>query len=191
MIGAKRTLLSVLVSLVLVGTAGASVWLMASAGVFSGGEQALPSAPGSPAGGASAAPGGGGLVPGIQIGQPRDPFQPLITAPPGGDGGETTTTGAGGTTTTAAGGTTTTASGGATTTTAGDNPDGIRVKLLEIRETSTGRLAVVEVDGETYSVRVGETFATSFRVVSLTANGGVFTYGDSAFTLAVGQSILK
>jgi len=27
--------------------------------------------------------------------------------------------------------------------------------------------------------------------VSLSENGGVFTYGDSAFTLAVGQSIVK
>jgi len=190
MIGAKRTLLSIFVSLVLVGTAGASVWLMASAGVFTGAEQALPSAP-DPSGTSPAAPGGGGsLTPGVQVAQPRDPFQPLITAPGGGDG-ETTTTGAGGSTTTAAGGSTTTVAGGSTTTTNGDAPDGIRVKLLEVRDTTTGRLAIVEVDGETYAVRVGETFATSFKVVSLTANGGVFTYGDSAFTLAVGQSILK
>lgn len=189
MIGAKRTLLSIFVSLVLVGTAGASVWLMASAGVFTGAEQALPSAPG-PSGTAPAAPGGGPISPGVQVAQPRDPFQPLITAPEGGEGG-TTTTGAGGSTTTVPGGSTTTVPGGSTTTTNGDTPDGIRVKLLEVRDTATGRLAVIEVDGETYAVRVGETFATSFKVVSLTANGGVFTYGDSAFTLAVGQSILK
>ncbi len=187
MIGAKRTLLSILVSLVLVGTATASVWLMASAGVFTGAEQQLPSAP-APGGTAAAAPGAGSLSPGVQVAQPRDPFQPLITAPGGGEG-ETTTTG--GSTTTGAGGSTTTVSGGSTSTTAGDTPDGIRVKLLEVRDTATGRLAIVEVDGETYAVRVGETFATSFKVVSLTANGGVFTYGDSAFTLAVGQSILK
>lgn len=191
MIGAKRTLLSIVVSLVLVGTAGASVWLMASAGVFTGAEQALPSGP-NPAGTAAIVPGAGGPIsPGVQVAQPRDPFQPLITAPAGGGEGETTTTGAGGSTTTVAGGSTTTVAGGSTTTTNADAPDGIRVKLLEVRDTSTGRLAVVEVDGETYAVRVGETFATSFKVVSLTANGGVFTYGDSAFTLAVGQSILK
>jgi hypothetical protein len=190
MIGAKRTLLSIMVSLVLVGTAGASVWLMASAGVFTGAEQALPSAP-NPSGTGAAVPGAGGPIsPGVQVAQPRDPFQPLITAPPGGGDGETTTTGAGGSTTTVPGGSTTTVPGGSTTTN-GDAPDGIRVKLLEVRDTSTGRLAIVEVDGETYAVRVGETFATSFKVVSLTANGGVFTYGDSAFTLAVGQSILK
>lgn len=189
MIGAKRTLVSVLVSLVLVATAGASVWLMASAGVFSGAEQGLPSAPVVAAGaGPIASPGGGTVGPAIELGQPRDPFTPLVTAPPG---SETTTTGAGGTTTTAAGGSTTTVAGGVTTTTVNDDPDGIRVKLLEVRETGSGRLAIVEVDGETYSVLVGETFATDFKVVSLTANGGVFTYKGSAFTLAVGQSILK
>ena len=52
-------------------------------------------------------------------------------------------------------------------------------------------MAVVEVDGETSTVGVGDTFATNFKVVSLSETGGVFTFGDSAFTLAVGQSILK
>ena len=187
MSGAKRTLLAVLVSLVLVGTAGASVWLMASAGVFTGPESQLPSAP--EPGGAAGAVDAGPERPAIQVGQPRDPFQPLITTPPG---SETTTTGAGGSTTTVAGGSTTTVAGGSTTTTTqGDSPDGIRVKLLEIRDTSSGRLAVLEVDGETWSALVGQTFAVDFKVVSLTANGGVFTYKGNAFTLAVGQSILK
>ena len=81
MIGFKRTLVSVFVSLVLVATAGASVWLMASAGVFSGAEGALPSAPVVPGAGVIAGPSGGGLSPSAGLGQPRDPFQPLITAP--------------------------------------------------------------------------------------------------------------
>ena len=63
--------------------------------------------------------------------------------------------------------------------------------LLEVRDEAGGKVAVVEVDGQTYTVGVGDTFATNFKVVSLTDNGGVFTYGSSAFTLAVGQSILK
>lgn len=190
MIGAKRTLVSVFVSLVLVATAGASVWLMASAGVFTGAEGALPSAPVVPGAGVIAGPSGGGISPSVGLGQPRDPFQPLITAPEVPDDGETTTT-VPGATTTVPGATTTVPGGSTTTTTVSDTPDGIRVKLLEVRETGSGRLAVVEVDGETYSVLVGETFATDFKVVSLTANGGVFTYKGSAFTLAVGQSILK
>ena len=187
MIGVRRTLISVLVSLVLVITAGASVWLMASAGVFTGADQGLPSAPVVPGAGPLVGGSGSGESPAVALGQPRDPFTPLITAPPGSE-----TTVAGGSTTTVAGGSTTTVAGGSTTTTtAGDSPDGIRVKLLEIRNTGSGRLAILEVDGETYSVLVGETFATDFKVVSLTANGGVFTYKGNAFTLAVGQSILK
>ncbi len=63
--------------------------------------------------------------------------------------------------------------------------------LLEIREEDGTRRAVLTVDGETYVVAVGEAFAENFRVVSLSENSGVFLYGDSAFTLAVGQAILK
>ena len=77
------------------------------------------------------------------------------------------------------------------TTTIDDTPAGIRVVLLEVRDEGGTLVAVVEVDGVTYTVGVGDTFATSFKVVSLNETGGVFTYGDSAFTLAVGQSILK
>lgn len=200
MIGAKRTLVAVLVSVVLVGTAVASVWLMASAGVFAAGAPNLPSAPAGSVP-VTAAPGGSlPISAGGQVAQPRDPFQPLVTSPSttAGDttttaaGGSTTTAAAGGSTTTTAGGsTTTTTAGGSTTTTKGNQPDGIRVKLLEVRDEASGRVAVVEVDGVAYTVKVGDTFATSFKVVSLTSSGGVFTYGDSAFSLAEGQSILK
>ncbi len=38
---------------------------------------------------------------------------------------------------------------------------------------------------------VGETFAGSYRVVSLTEEMGVFMFGDNAFQLNVGQQILK
>jgi len=192
MIGAKRTVVSVLVSLVLVAPAVASMWLMASAGVFTATEQPIPGAPTTDSTQPAAANSGSErIISGFQVSQPRDPFEPLIGS--NGGGGATTTTGAGGaTTTTGAGGaTTTTGAGGATTTTVGDSPDAIRVVLLEVREESGELVAVVEVDGETSTVGVGDTFATSFKVVSLTETGGVFTFGDSAFTLAVGQSILK
>jgi len=202
MIGAKRTLASVLVAVLLVATAIAAMWLMASAGVFAGAEQPLLGAPGSTTESTLSAAAGGGseINTGFQVSQPRDPFEPLI----GGSGGGTTTTiddestttttaGDGSTTTTTAGdgSTTTTIAGSTTTTTAGDSPDGIRVVLLEVRDESGSLVAVVEVDGETHTVGVGDTFAVSFKVVSLTESGGVFTFGDSAFTLAVGQSILK
>lgn len=202
MIGAKRTLLSLLISLLLVGTAVVSTWLMASAGVFTGGEQALPSAPESTAttqAEASSRSESLAVTSDFQVSQPRDPFEPLVPTDGGDDGDDTTTTttaGDGDTTTTTSGGddgstTTTTTAGSTTTTTAGDDPEGIRVTLHEVRTEGDSRVAVVEVDGETYTVGVGDTFATNFKVVSLSDNGGVFTYGDSAFTLSVGQSIRK
>ena len=63
--------------------------------------------------------------------------------------------------------------------------------LLEIRDESGVRRAVLTVDGQTYTVGVGSTFATDFKVVSLGTSSGVFMYRDSVFTLAVGQSIIK
>lgn len=202
MIGAKRTLVSVLVAVLLVTTAILSTWLMASAGVFNPAEQALPGAPATESSTTVAAAAGRSVAlnTGFQVSQPRDPFKPLIVPPPEvtttttGTGETTSTTGTGETTTTTTGSgstTTTTVAGSTTTTTVGDDPAGVRVVLLEVRTENGSRVAVVEVDGVTYTVAVGDTFATSFKVVSLTDNGGVFTFGDSAFTLAVGQAILK
>ena len=45
--------------------------------------------------------------------------------------------------------------------------------------------------GKTYTVGVRKTFADSLKVVSLTETGGVFTFGSSVLTLAVGQDILN
>ena len=54
-----------------------------------------------------------------------------------------------------------------------------------------GDVAVVRVSGTDYTVGVGDTFAGSYQVVSLTDTGGTFLFGDSPFTLAVGEEILK
>jgi hypothetical protein len=197
----RRTLVAVMVAMLLVGTAGASVWLMASSGVLSfGGDQGLPGAPGPGAtvpGGEAAAIAAAG---GFRVSPPRDPFAPLITAPTdttaAGEttttgGGTTTTTGGGTTTTTGGSGTTSTTAGGSTTTTSPDTPAGKRVTLLEIRDEGGVREAVLTVDGVTFTVEVGDTFADDFKVISLGTNSGVFMYRDSVFTLAVGQSIIK
>lgn len=191
MIGVRRTLAAFTVGVLLVGTAFASVWLMASAGVFTGGERALPQSPAADTISSDVVSGPIRVTDDFQVAQPRDPFEPLITSPGGGD--TTPATDPGDTTTTTGGGgdTSTTAPGDTTTSTFDDTPDGVRVVLLEVRDEDGAFVAVVEVDGETFTVGVGDTFATTFKVVSLTDNGGVFTFGDNAFTLAVGQSILK
>ena len=210
----RRSLLAVVVALLLVGTAVASIWLMASSGVFSlGGDGSLPGAPG---GAAAAQTAEGSAFPaagGYHLLQPRDPFEPLVTAASvttepidstSTTGGETTSTTGGETTSTTGGETTSTTTGGdsgtttsstttssTTSTTQGDAPEGTRVSLHEIRDESGVRMAVLEVDGETFTVGVGDTFAEDFQVVSLSDDSGVFMYRDNVFTLAVGQSILK
>lgn len=178
---ARRSLTATFVALLMVATGVLAVWLLTGSGIFASSAPRLD----GPLAGVTEATGGTGseaglpLASGFQVSQPRDPFRPLTSEPPA-----TTSTLPGQTTTT-------TSPEGTTTTTEGFEPQETRVVLLEIREEAGLRKAVLTVDGTTYTVGVGETFAGSFKVVSLAESSGVFQYGDSAFTLAVGQAILK
>ncbi len=109
---------------------------------------------------------------GFQVSQPRDPFRPLITedSPIAGQPGTGGTTGTG---------------------TGGFTPAGTTITLQEIRDGTIGLRATVIVNGVSYDVGPGETFATSYKVISLSSTKGVFMFGDSAFELTVGQQILK
>ena len=50
--------------------------------------------------------------------------------------------------------------------------------------TGSGHTKVqVEVDGAVYTVNVGGTFATSFKLVSVSGSTANFLYGDQPFTL--------
>ncbi len=107
----------------------------------------------------------------LQTSQPRDPFRPLIL-----DDG-TPTFGAG--------------SGGR---------NGITFKVNNITTGSDGELTVeVVLNGTTHTVGVGDTFAGSYKVISITppdASAGtpgraVFLFGDNAFEVVEGQEILK
>ena len=107
------------------------------------------------------------LIDDFQVSQPRDPFRPLITQETdgtgdGGDNGD------------------------------GFDPTGTTVSLISVTTLGDGtRQAVVRVAGTDYTVGPGETFAGSYQVVTLTDTGGTFLFGDSPFTLAVGEEILK
>jgi len=107
---------------------------------------------------------------GFQVSQPRDPFRPLITedSPVVGQPGVGGTPGSGGYT-----------------------PAGTVITLEEIRDTAGVLRATVVVNGISYDVGVGETFAGSYKVISLSTTKGVFMFGDSAFELSIGQEILK
>ncbi|HEX6261612.1 MAG TPA: hypothetical protein VF097_02060 [Actinomycetota bacterium] len=124
-------------------------------------------------------------TPGIAFFSGRDPFMPLVE--------DTTTTTNGGTTTTNGddGGTTTPPPGN------GDGDDGNggvpseqrgesitvgghTVTLIDIL--AIGRVQV-EVDGQTYTVSPGETFADNFQLVSVQGGCANFRFGDQSFTL--------
>jgi hypothetical protein len=197
MSSAKRSVTASIVAFLLIGAGAVSVWLVAGSDVFASAPLSLD---GPLPAVTATVPGGDGaesdlpLASGFQVSQPRDPFEPLTSEPPLTTTtlpGQTTTTLPGQTTTTLPGQTTTTVAGQTTTTTEGFEPAGTRVVLLEIREEDGVRKAVLTVDGVTHVAAVGETFGGQFKVVSLSEESGVFLYGDSAFTLAVGQAILK
>ncbi len=168
-----RPLLTTLLALVLLATAAAATFIVVGSGLLWAGAGEDPSpvvqAPASPAE-APASP--IGVVESLQLSQPRDPFRPLITedspfAGIPGVGGEPAT---------------------------GDNgftPSGTTITLQQIRDVGGTLRATVTVNGVSYDVGVGDTFAGSYKVVSLSETKGVFMFGDSAFELSVGQQILK
>lgn len=188
---ARRSLTATALAFLLVAVGVFSIWLLTGSGIFASASPLLSGPLPAAAGAGATGTGSEADLPfaaSIQVAQPRNPFAPLTSEPP-----QTTSTLPGQTTTTATTqpGQTTTTEPGATTTTEGFQPQGTRVVLLEIREEAGVDKAVVTVDGVTHLVGVGETFAGSFKVVSLAESSGVFLYGDSAFTLAIGQAILK
>ncbi|MEX0651805.1 MAG: hypothetical protein WD186_07245 [Actinomycetota bacterium] len=70
--------------------------------------------------------------------------------------------------------------------------DGRVVSLIEIRTGDDGEpVAVIQVDSTIYEVRVGETFAGSFRLQSIGRDRVVLLYGDDAFELREGDRVLK
>ncbi len=154
--------------IVIVGLLVASVWLMVAPSVFgSSGTQVLGGSVVAEAN-VSEVTDVGDLLPGIrviedfQIASPRDPFLPLIAEDPG------------------------------TGPDNGFDPGGTRVSLTDITMLADGsRQAVVEVAGTPYAVGVGDTFAGSYQVVTLSDTSGTFLFGDSPFTLAIGEEILK
>ncbi len=161
----------------MIGVGIAALWLAIAPGVFGG------STPGyssdlAPVQRAPSSPAplaeGSVLTANLQISQPRDPFRPLITD----QGGQLGGPGAG-------------------------KRTGIPVQLVSVSSEEPLE-AVIDVNGVEYTVQVGDTFAGSFKVVSLTApdpdadpedpasrGSGVFLFGDNAFELTTGQQILK
>jgi hypothetical protein len=118
----------------------------------------------------------------------KNPFEPVVIVTPttGGPGSTTPTT----PTTPTTGGT-----GGTTTSTAAPSNEpsaGTSVALLDVFKQGDGTpMAKVQVASTVYTVGVGSTFATSYRVVSLNAPCGQFLFGDAPFRLCEGEEVIK
>ena len=52
-------------------------------------------------------------------------------------------------------------------------------------------MARVQVGSTVYTVAAGQTFATSYKVVSLSGTCGQFLFGDSPFSLCEGEQVIK
>jgi hypothetical protein len=164
--GRGRAVFSVLAVAVLFATAVMSGWLLLGSSVFAGGAAQLAGPLPAAAADAPLEVGEGARVLfNAQLSQPRDPFRPLIdeNSPAG-------TPGLG---------------------TPGFTPGTTTVVLVEITEVDGVPRAIITVNGTTYDVGVGDTFAGVYQVVSISPDTVVLLFGDNAFTLSVGQQILK
>src|SRR5262249_42919412 len=113
----------------------------------------------------------------------RDPFQAPIDVTSGASttGAASTATGAAAASgASAATGASSTAASGAPTAAPSQNPAPSKtIALVEV----DGTTAKVQVGGTMYTVSAGQTFATNYKLVSLSGNCGAFLFGDSSFSL--------
>jgi hypothetical protein len=124
-------------------------------------------------------------VPQGAAGSVKDPFRPLVSSgataattqsglTPAGTGAATQSTVPG-----AAAGTASAPGGGATA----DR----KVTLVNV----TGGKAKVTVDGRSYTVEEGESFASRYRAVDIGSECATFESGTTPFTLCEGEAVLK
>ena len=72
------------------------------------------------------------------------------------------------------------------------NPStGTAVALIDVFDQAGVVMARVQVGSTVYTVAAGQTFATSYKVVSLSGTCGQFLYGDSPFSLCEGEQVIK
>jgi hypothetical protein len=129
----------------------------------------------------------------------RNPFRPLVSITPGG-GSTGSSGGTSGTGTSTGTGGTSTGGGGTSTPTTVNNTGsggtaepgtGQHVALLEIFTDQGQKTARVRVGSTVYTAKVGERFASNYQVTSLADRCGDFLFGDSPFSLCVGEEVVK
>lgn len=119
----------------------------------------------------------------------RNPFAPAVTVT---DDSLTPSTDTGTTPDTSGGTTTPTPFDTTPPATGTPNPSaGTVVALLDVFDQAGVLIARVQVGSTVYTVAAGQTFATSYKVVSLAGTCGQFLYGDSPFSLCENEQVIK
>jgi hypothetical protein len=111
----------------------------------------------------------------------RDPFQALVSVPTVTGGTPAPTSSTAPTVSPAPSPSPAPADGSSTTI------DGHTVVLDDIFTASGQTKVQVEVDGAVYTIQVGDTFATSYKLVSVNGSTANFLYGDQPFSLTQPQ----
>lgn len=81
--------------------------------------------------------------------------------------------------------------GGTTTTPGTSTTDPQRVLLMSVFTKDGVSYAQTKVGEIVYLPRVGSQFATSFKLLAVTAKTATYLFGDEQFTLSVGQEAMK
>jgi hypothetical protein len=68
---------------------------------------------------------------------------------------------------------------------------GTTVVLLDVFDQAGTTMARIQVGSTQYTVAAGQTFAVSYKVVSLSGTCGQFLYGDSPFELCENEQVIK
>ena len=132
----------------------------------------------------------------FELFESKDPFRPLVVAGTGGGGSGTGTTG--GTT----GGGTTGGTGATPSPTPATSPGpgaggapapagGQPVELLDVIDDEGTAKAQVKVGDTVHTVATGETFASTFKVLSISGTCATMLNGDDKFTLCKGEQVVK
>lgn len=156
--------------------------------------QGKPGGTGAPAQGSSTASPAPSLDPGLsadvsesyQQYSARNPFKCTFACKT--STGSTTSSGSSGS---ATGGTTASPSPQGGTTSGTQQSSTSSLTLSEIVRDGSAQKAIVKVNGSTYTVGTGETFAGNYKVTKISGSCASFLQGDSPFTLCTGQSVLK
>jgi hypothetical protein len=131
------------------------------------------------------------VAPAGAAGSVKDPFRPLVstgTAAAAGPGAAAAGTGSATATTIAATQSTVPGAGAGTATTPGGGASAERkVTLLSVANGT----AKVSVDGTSYTVEEGESFAGDYRAVDIGTECATFESGTTPFTLCEGEAVLK